>query len=72
MALTSRPNLKFSAGKLPFGIHYSWVVIGILATVQIFASSISMAAGIMVPPLNDAEGDFGWGLGIIGIAIASY
>ena len=72
MALTSRPNLKSSAGKLPFGIHYSWVVIGILATVQIFASSISMAAGIMVPPLNDAEGDFGWGLGIIGIAIASY
>ena len=72
MALTSRPNHKFSAGKLPFGIHYSWVVIGILATVQIFASSISMAAGIMVPPLNDAEGDFGWGLGIIGIAIASY
>ena len=72
MALTSRPNLKFLAGKLPFGIHYSWVVIGILATVQIFASSISMAAGIMVPPLNDAEGDFGWGLGIIGIAIASY
>jgi len=72
LALTSRPNLKFSAGKLPFGIHYSWVVIGILATVQIFASSISMAAGIMVPPLNDAEGDFGWGLGIIGIAIASY
>ena len=72
MALTSRPNLKFLVGKLPFGIHYSWVVIGILATVQIFASSISMAAGIMVPPLNDAEGDFGWGLGIIGIAIASY
>ena len=72
LALTSRPNLKFLAGKLPFGIHYSWVVIGILATVQIFASSISMAAGIMVPPLNDAEGDFGWGLGIIGIAIASY
>ncbi len=72
MALTSRPNLKFLAGKLPFGIHYSWVVIGILATVQIFASSISMAAGIMVPPLNDAEGNFGWGLGTIGIAIASY
>ena len=34
---------------MPFGIHYSWIIIGILATVQIFASSISMAAGIMVP-----------------------
>ena len=57
---------------MPFGIHYSWLVIGILATVQIFASSISMAAGIMVPPLNDADGDFGWSLGTIGVVIASY
>ena len=31
-----------------------------------------MAAGIMVPPLNDAEGDFGWSLGTIGLVIASY
>jgi len=57
---------------LPFGLHYSWIVIGILATVQIFASSISMAAGIMVPPLNDANGEFGWSLGTIGAVIASY
>ena len=35
-------------------------------------SSISMAAGIMVPPLNDSEGAFGWGLGTIGVVIASY
>ena len=57
---------------MPFGLHYSWIVIGILATVQIFASSISMAAGIMVPPLNDANGEFGWSLGTIGAVIASY
>ena len=56
--------------RIPF--HYSWVVIAILATVQIFGSSISMAAGIMVPPLSDADGDFGWNLLTIGIAIASY
>ena len=72
MALLDKPKLGFSSGKLPFGIHYSWVVIGILATVQIFASSISMAAGIMVPPLNDSEGAFGWSLGTIGVVIASY
>ncbi|SVB16608.1 uncharacterized protein METZ01_LOCUS169462, partial [marine metagenome] len=72
MALTPQPNPKLSNGPLPFGIHYSWLVIGILATVQIFASSISMAAGIMVPPLNDANGDFGWSLGTIGAVIASY
>ena len=57
---------------MPFGLHYSWIVIVILATVQIFASSISMAAGIMVPPLNDANGEFGWSLGTIGVVIASY
>ena len=72
MAITSEPSSKISTGPLPFGIHYSWVVIGILATVQIFASSISMAAGIMVPPLNDADGDFGWSLGTIGAVLASY
>ena len=72
MALLDKPKLGFSPAKLPFGIHYSWVVIAILATVQIFASSISMAAGIMVPPLNDSEGAFGWSLGTIGVVIASY
>ena len=72
MDLLDRPKLGFSATKLPFGLHYSWIVIGILATVQIFASSISMAAGIMVPPLNDANGEFGWSLGTIGVVIASY
>ena len=72
LALTTKPSLRFSAAKLPFGLHYSWVIIAILATVQIFASSISMAAGIMVPPLNDANGDFGWSLGTIGAVIASY
>ena len=72
MALENNPNLKLPSARLPFGIHYSWLIIGILATVQIFASSISMAAGIMVPPLNDANGEFGWGMGTIGAAIASY
>ncbi|MBT97265.1 MAG: hypothetical protein CL902_01385 [Dehalococcoidia bacterium] len=64
--------MGFSAGNMPFGIHYSWIIIGILATVQIFASSISMAAGIMVPPLNDPNGEFSWSLGTIGMVIASY
>ena len=71
MAL-SRPDISISLARLPFGIHYSWVVIAILAIVHVFGSSISMAAGIMVPPLNDTEGDFGWSLGTIGIVIAAY
>ena len=72
MAFLYKAKFGLSAGNLPFGIHYSWIIISILATVQVFASSISMAAGIMVPPLNDAEGDFGWSLGTIGLVIASY
>ena len=40
--------------------------------VQVVGSSISMAAGIMVPPLNDPEGEFGWSIGLIGAAIATY
>ena len=68
-------NISYGSDKpshirLPF--HYSWIIISILATVQIFGSSISMAAGIMVPPLNDPKGDFGWGVGTIGIVLSSY
>ena len=72
MGLMDKALLDIKIKRLPFGIHYSWVIIGILATAQIFGSSISMAAGIMVPPLHDADGDFGWSLGLIGAAMATY
>jgi MFS family permease len=71
-ALVDRPKLKLGASRIPVRFHYSWVIIGILATVQIFGSSISMAAGIMVPPLSDPNGDFGWGIFTIGAAMATY
>ena len=58
------------AARLPF--HYSWIVIAILATVQIFASSISMAAGIMLPPLTDPDGMFGWNESLVALGIAAY
>ena len=60
------------AARLPF--HYSWIIIAILATVQIFASSISMAAGIMLPPLTDSvdKGGFGWNESLVTLGIAAY
>ena len=58
------------AARLPF--HYSWIIIAILATVQIFASSISMAAGIMLPPLTDESGPFGWNESLVTLGIACY
>ena len=72
MAILSRPVLKISAARLPWGIHYSWVIVAVLAVVQTFGSSIFMIAGIMVQPLNDPDGNFGWGMGTVGGAIALY
>ncbi|MDA0264186.1 MAG: MFS transporter [Chloroflexi bacterium] len=48
------------------------MILGILAAAQIVGQSISMAAGIMVAPLNDPTGGFGWNLGVIGAALATY
>jgi len=72
LAILSRPRLNVSAAKLPWGIHYSWVIVGVLAVVQIFGSSIFMIAGIMVSPLSEETGDFGWSVGTIGAAFAVY
>src|SRR5712691_11030938 len=42
-------------GRLPGGLHYSWVIVG-----------------IMVAPLRDPHGAFGWGIGTIGALMAVY
>ena len=72
MAILAKPSLKISAGKLPFGVHYCWIIVGILASVQILAGSISLAAGILVPPLTDSQGGFGWSIGTVSLGIATY
>ena len=58
--------------RLPRGIHYAWLIVAVLAAVQIIGSSIGMAAGIMIPPLTDSGGKFGWSIGVIGIAMSTY
>lgn len=72
LAILSKPRLKISAGNLPFGIHYCWIIVGILASVQILAGSISLAAGILVPPLTDSQGGFGWSIGMVSLGLAAY
>ena len=52
--------------------HRAWIILAILAVVQVIGQAIGMSAGIMVAPLTDAEGGFGWNLGQIGAAIAVY
>src|SRR2546426_8053226 len=58
--------------RLPGGLHYSWVIVGILVVVQVVGSAISQSAGVMVAPLRDPHGDFGWGIGTIGALMAVY
>ena len=53
-------------------MHYSWVIVALLALVQIIGSSIGMAAGVIVAPLSDLEGGFGWSIGMIGAALMVY
>src|SRR5919199_4829955 len=59
-------------GRGPGHIHYSWVIVGILVVVQVIGSAISQSAGVMVTPLRDPHGDFGWGIGTIGALMAVY
>ena len=72
MALLDKPKVGFLASKMPFGIHYSWVIVVVLAIVQVFGSSIFMIAGVMVPPLTDPDGAFGFGIGELSMAIGLY
>ena len=72
MTLIASPKLNVIATRLPWGLHYSWVIVGLLAMVQIIGSSIGMAAGVVVAPLSDPEGGFGWSIGMIGFALMVY
>ena len=70
MAITTKPLPATT--RSPKGIHRAWIILAILAEAQVVGQSISMAAGIMVAPLNDADGGFGWNMGMIGAGLAAY
>ena len=54
------------------GLHYAWIIVGVLALVQMVGLSINFAGGVLVQPLSDPEGQFGFGLGSIGASYALY
>ncbi|MCS5666706.1 MAG: hypothetical protein NZ876_04875 [Dehalococcoidia bacterium] len=54
MAVTTTSTSAISP--FPKGIHRAWTILAILVVAQIVGQSISMAAGIMVAPLNDPGG----------------
>src|SRR5919205_1450465 len=72
MTLPASAPRHSQPGRLPGGLHYSWVIVGILVVVQVIGSAISQSAGIMVAPLRDPHGAFGWGIGTIGALMAVY
>ena len=73
MAVTTTPTPATPATpSAPKKFHRAWLILAILAAAQIVGQSISMAAGIMVAPLNDPDGVFGWNMGLIGAALATY
>ena len=56
----------------PGRMHRAWFIVAILVVVQVVSLSVGMSAGVMVAPLNDPEGRFGWGIGTIGAGLATY
>ena len=48
------------------------MIVALLALVQILSASIGMAAGVVVAPLSDPEGGFGWSIGTVGAALMVY
>src|SRR6266511_3506027 len=72
MTMQAQAQRNPRPGRGPGNLHYSWVIVGILVVVQVIGSAISQSAGVMVAPLRDPHGDFGWGIGTIGAVIAVY
>ena len=72
MPILTPPKISSLSARLPKSVHYAWVIVAILSVVQIVGQAIGMAAGVMVTPLNDPDGGFGWSLGIIGAGLAVY
>lgn len=53
-------------------IHRAWIMLAILAIVQVIGQGICMASGIIVAPLADGHHGFGWSITRISMAIALF
>lgn len=68
---TKRP-LDLNAAGIPGGVHYAWMIAGILALVHVVGESIFTVGGIVVVPLTDEGGDYRWSMAIIGSGLMLY
>ena len=73
MASPQGPSVGGGTGRRPvaetrvFYPHYAWVIVSIIAVMQMVGSSIRMAFGVFIPPLTE---EFGWSQGAITLAYA--
>ncbi len=69
-AVSRRIRGMGSTAGAPGKLHYAWVIVAILAIAEMIGSSIGLAEGIMIAPLNDPDGAFGWSIRLISLTIA--
>ncbi len=62
----SAPTRPVYSGDV-FYLHYAWVIVTIIAVMQMVGSSIRMAFGVFIYPLSE---EFGWSQGSITLAYA--
>ncbi|MCY3542904.1 MAG: MFS transporter [Chloroflexi bacterium] len=56
--------------RAPF--HYAWVVVGTLALVQMVALSVNFAGGVLVEPLMNEGGKFGFSASSVGLSFTLF
>ena len=66
---TNRTPASFRTPQRPrvFYWHYAWVIVSIIAVMQMVGSSVRMAFGVFIDPLST---EFGWSQGSITLAYA--
>ena len=66
---TIKPPTSFRTPQRPriFYWHYAWVIVSIIAVMQMVGSSVRMAFGVFIDPLST---EFGWSQGSITMAYA--
>ena len=66
---TAKPPSSFRTLQRPqvFYWHYAWVIVSIIAVMQMVGSSVRMAFGVFIDPLST---EFGWSQGAITMAYA--
>ena len=67
------PNINVLSqwlNRAPF--HYAWVIVGVLALVQMVALSVNFASGVLVEPLTDENGDFGFSASGVGLSFTLF